>query len=155
MGGNGPVNWESIVFPWVPVLWVGGWIAASIVWRRKNGKPIVPRAPAGAAFSRSWISGASHRDFFSEMGGARGCLMVAVTADRLIIRPNFPFNLMFLPDIYDLEHDIPRTDILSAELRSGLFGPFAVITFRRPNGGIRTIDIRSLHVEALIAALRA
>ena len=149
-----PANWEWVVFPWVPVLWIGGWIATSIVWRRKRGKPIFPRVPTGALFSRQWISGTSQRDVFTQLGGARGCLMVAVTGDRLIIRPNFPFNLMFLPEAYDLEHDIPRAHILSAELRRTLFGPSAVITFRRPDGRIRTVELRSLHTEELVAALQ-
>lgn len=148
-------NWELIVFPWVPILWIGGWIAASIVWRRRRGLPIYPRVPPGAVFSRQWISGASQRDIITQLGGARGCLMVAVTRDRLIIRPNFPFNLMFLPQVYDLEHDIARTDILSADLRRGLFGPLAVISFRQPGGLARTVELRSLYTEELIAALQS
>ena len=148
-------NWELIVFPWVPILWIGGWIAASIAWRRRRGLPIYPRVPPGAVFSRQWISGSSQRDIITHLGGARGCLMVAVTRDRLIIRPNFPFNLMFLPQVYDLEHDIARTDILSADLRPGLLGPLALIAFRRSDGRTRIVELRSLYAEELMAALRS
>ena len=38
-------------------------------------------------------------------------MIVAVTPDALVVSPKFPFNLMFLPEVYGLEHNVPLSKI--------------------------------------------
>jgi hypothetical protein len=80
-------------------------ILLSVVVRRVRGKPIFPRTPAGALFVERMASGlwAGH------------CLIVAVTHDVIFVTPFFPFNLMFLPEIYRLELSIPIETVRSVE----------------------------------------
>ena len=47
---------------------------------------------------------------------ASRCLIVAVTDEALIVGPRFPFNLMFLPEVWGMEYNIPISDV--AEVRT-------------------------------------
>ena len=53
----------------LPLFWLGGWIAASIWFRRANGKPIMPQKPTDAAFCEDWCSGRSLRNGLTRVGG--------------------------------------------------------------------------------------
>lgn len=89
---------------WLPFL-VMGWlvfvIGISILFRRSKGKPVFPAVPNGALYVDRWASGR----------WAHNCLLVAVTDKALFVGPKFPFNLMFLPEIYGLERTLPLRDI--------------------------------------------
>jgi len=64
------------------------------------------------------------------MGGARNCLLVYVADNKLTIVPNFPFNLMFLPEIYGLEIAAPISDV-DVEIVDGLFGERVQLTINK------------------------
>jgi hypothetical protein len=90
---------------WFPALFAGGlswvllWLGASFAYRKYKNKPILAEKPANAAFLETWTSGRSNRNLLTKIGGARNCLFVAVTRESLIVRPHFPFSLLFLPEI--------------------------------------------------------
>ena len=93
---------------WFAPTWIFSIILLSIVVRRVRGKPIFPRIPDDALFVERKASGP----------WAANCLIVAVSPDAILVTPFFPFNLMFLPEIYGLEVSIPVDDVLSvAEAR--------------------------------------
>ena len=125
----------------VPILWVFLWIGASIVYRRSRGKDIFPSKPRNVLFYEGWASGHSNRSIFTKLGGAHNCLLVAVVPDALIIQPRFPFNLMFLPEIYDLEYQIPRVNIQSVKLKKPIFGKSVEIEFRGSDGDTRSVRL--------------
>ncbi len=102
-------------------------MAASIAYRRRTGKPIFPRAPAGAVFAEAWCSGRSLKNGLTRVGGASNCLLVYVADGALTVIPVFPFNLMFLPEIYGLEATVPTAE-LTARPTSGLFGNRLLLT---------------------------
>lgn len=109
-------------FPaWYP-FFAAGWIlfvvGASIAFRRWKGKPVFPKIPADAIYVDKWASGR----------WASNCLLVTVTGKTLSVVPKFPFNLMFLPEIYGLERTIPLNSIRDVRrLRSlGIFNNIAV-----------------------------
>jgi hypothetical protein len=114
------------------LLWVSGWVVASVLYRRSRGKPIMFRGVPDALFVESTASGHSNRSWFTKLGGASRCLVVAVTGNRLIIRPRFPFNLMFLPEVYGLEHDMPADRVTRAEIGGGRSGAVR-LEFRDPD----------------------
>ena len=60
---------------------------------------------------------------------ASNCLLVAVTDTTLIVVPQFPFNLMFLPAIYGLERNIPLATIKVVEIVKGFLGKSVLITY--------------------------
>jgi len=111
-----PVENLPRIFDW-HLLGGLGWLAlvvgASITYRKSRGKTIYPLRPEGAIFHEGWTSGYSNRDLLTKMWGARNCLMVSVLKDELIIQPHFPFNLMFLPEVCDLDYRISRANIRS------------------------------------------
>jgi hypothetical protein len=110
-----------------PIGWLGAWIAGSILYRRKSGKPLFPRAPDTAVFAEAWRSGRSLKNVLTRIGGARNCLLVYVADGALTIVPVFPFNLMFLPEIYGLETTSPISDITVTSM-DGLFGKRLLLT---------------------------
>jgi hypothetical protein len=88
-------------FPFVAVFWIVVVIGISIIFRRSKGKPVFPAVPNGALYADKWASGR----------WASNCLLVAITDKAVSVVPKFPFNLMFLPEIYGLERTIPIRDI--------------------------------------------
>lgn len=40
----------------------------------------------------------------------------------MVIRPRFLFNLLFMPEIYGLEHEVPLDQITSIQPRGGRSG---------------------------------
>jgi hypothetical protein len=84
--------------------------AVSIAFRKRHREPIFPKATSNTLFSERGCSGHSLDTPWARIGGAQNCLFVVLTPQKLAIIPIFPFNLIFLPEIYGLDHDI---DILA------------------------------------------
>ncbi|HVZ28826.1 MAG TPA: hypothetical protein VG839_00425 [Asticcacaulis sp.] len=135
------------------VAWIGFWLTLSVFYRRSRRKPIFPALPHNARFARARLSGFSDKNLMSRIGGAKNCLLVAVTDTTLSIVPSFPFNLLFLPEIYDLEHNIPLGNVISATKKPGLLGSLVNITFQT-HGEKRRVQLRLRKADELIAALR-
>ena len=135
----------------VPFLWIGGWITASIFYRRLHDKPIFPRLPVDARFKERWASGRSRKNLLTGLGGASNCLLVAVTDAELIVTPFFPFNLMFLPEIYGLEVCAPRSSIRNVEEKRGLLGTAILISFKGEDPA--PLELRLRKADAFMVAL--
>ncbi len=131
-------------------LWVGAFILASVLLRLRSGRSIRTRVPERSQFAERFASGRSERSWFTRMGGANSCLMVAVTRDQLHIALQFPFNLMFMPQVWDLEHCIRRRDIQSVKL-----GPsrWIRIEWQQPGSRRRAFRLRVRQPDALVQAL--
>jgi hypothetical protein len=86
------------------------------------------------------------------LGVARNCLMVYVSDGRLTVSPVFPFNLMFLPEIYGLEVMAPVSDVAHVEVRRRVRG--AVVSLRFGESGPPPIELSVRRPEALLAALQ-
>ncbi|MEQ1726456.1 MAG: hypothetical protein ABL882_11080 [Sphingopyxis sp.] len=111
---------DNPLFVWLAPFWIAGWIGISIVFRLNRGKPIFPKRPDGALFYEGWASGRSLATLWGRIGGARNCLMITVTPKELIVTPRFPFNLMFLPEIYGMEACVPRSRVRIENDSAGL-----------------------------------
>ena len=117
----------------LPLLWIGGWVAASIWFRRANGKSIIPQKPADAAFCEDWCSGRSLKSGFTRIGGARNCLLVYISDGQLVVTPRFPFTLMFLPELFGLDLRVSTASIASVEPAQHFFGRALRVTFHSPD----------------------
>jgi hypothetical protein len=133
--------------------WLVGWLSISVVYRLLRRKPVLFFSVAGSQYLEQGVSG----------GAARNCLVVAIASGRLIIRPFFPFNLLFLPEIYRLEIDVPVENVVSAELLSGpkrsawahLFsvGRNIQVSVRQRGHRTETIQLQLANPEAFIKLL--
>ncbi|MDH7975803.1 hypothetical protein QH494_26770 [Sphingomonas sp. AR_OL41] len=137
----------------IPLLWVVLAVGISVAFRRINDKPIIPRLPDNARYAERAVSGRSLRSVITRIGGARNCLLVAVTGDRLIVTPFFPFTLMFLPELYGLEANIPSAAIRDVRSTTSMFQRVVIIAWDQP--GRQEIELRVRRPDALIAALEA
>jgi hypothetical protein len=135
--------------------WVGFWVLASVLYRLRQGKPLLPRRPRPAEFGESWVSGRSMRNAWTRFGGARNCLQVALTHEALIVRPCFPVNLIFMPELLDLEHCIARSSILGVRrVDSWLSGAEVEITFQDTDGRERQLRLFRRQADALLKTLQ-
>jgi hypothetical protein len=139
-----------IAIPW---LWIAGWVALSIFYRRAGGRPIFTPRPADAIYFTRGASGRSRKTLFTAMFSASRCLMVAVTPDWLIVMPTFPLNLMFLSELGDLEHKAPRKAV-QAEIGRPFLGWTTIqLTFPTPAGELRRFRLILRDADAFAAAL--
>lgn len=127
-------------------LFVAGWgwiilaLAGSALYRRLHDKPIVPRAPATSLFVEKWASSL----------WANNCLIVAATRELLLVTPRFPFTLLFLPEIYRLEHRIPIRTIRKVIRRRRTLSNNIIITHGPDE---RRLRLRLRDPDGLIAVL--
>ncbi len=143
MGQNPLPIW----FPILAIAWIVVVIAVSVMFRRSKGKPVFPAIPNNAIYLDKRASGR----------WASNCLLVAVTDKELCVVPKFPFNLMFLPEIYGLERTIPIRSIREVRrLRSfGLGNNVAVdygeaelrLKVRNPQAFVDALANLSVHVS--------
>ena len=124
---------------WIPPVWIAAWITLPVIVRRRRDKPIIPKVPSNALYAERRASG----------GMASNCLIVAVTPETLVVTPRFPFNLMFLPEIYGLEHNISRADIAQVSAH-GSRGSNVTIACR--SGRVLKLKLRD--PEAFVATLK-
>jgi len=117
MSGAEPPTWLFLL----PFAWIAGCVGASILYRRAAGKPVIPHLPPATRFRERGASGWNDSHWLGQLGGANGCLLVAVTDRELIVTPFFPFNLMFLPEILGLEARAPLTRIRAIEDKRRFF----------------------------------
>jgi hypothetical protein len=143
---------ETIPF-WLPLAWLAAVATASVAYRTRRDRPIFPAVPPDALYRETFASGASRKNLWTRLGGASNCLLVGVTADELVIAPWFPFDLFFLPEIYDLEHYVPRHDVLALRSEAGLIRASTVVTLRLADGGEREIALRLRDGQAFARAL--
>jgi hypothetical protein len=93
-------------------------ILGSIIYRIIRGKLIfIDRQAGEVLFKERGISGRSPSHF----GQARGSLIVTVTRNQLRIRPFFPFNLMFVPELLGLEQNIPLESITELDVKQNFW----------------------------------
>lgn len=129
--------------PFVGLAWVLFVFAVSAIIRRRSGKPVVPRVPAGALYVDKWASGR----------WASNCLLVTVTDEALSVVPKFPFNLGFLPEIYGLEHTIPLRSIREARRIRGIWVGLGLGNNVAVDYGERELRLRVRSPQAFIDAL--
>ncbi|MEP6667919.1 MAG: hypothetical protein ABJF10_02135 [Chthoniobacter sp.] len=89
-------------------------ILGYLLWLYFAARRIRPKIPAADILYReSFASGASQKNWLTQIGGANNCLRLIVTKDLLVTTSWFPFSL--LTPIYDLEHAIPIRGIVSLD----------------------------------------
>lgn len=139
---------------WPALLWIASVITASVIYRRIAGKPVLFFNLPSASFVERGASGHSNDNILRQLGGARNCLVVGVVADRFVVRPFFPFNLMFLPEIYGLEHDLRVTDVVRVELGRFLWMKKIVVTFADARAKTRSLTLYLRAPERLAELLQ-
>ena len=133
--------------------WIGLVITVSIFYRRSRGKPIWYRDDEDALFLEKRASGNSHRTWYTKLGGARNALAVAVTPSHLVVRPLFPFNLMFLPEIYGLEATVPLDQVRAIE-HGRQFGRDVVdVEFEGASGEVERYSLGLRRQDEFLSAL--
>ncbi|HAJ04276.1 MULTISPECIES: hypothetical protein [unclassified Brevundimonas] len=120
------VERHAVLIAAFPVLWIGAIVTASAVFRRQRGKRIFATSPDSCIFEENRTSG-RELGGIRALGGASNALKVCVTRDTLYVMPCFPFSLMFMPEIWGLDHEIKLRRVRTIEERSGLFGRSLVV----------------------------
>lgn len=146
---------DNAAFAWLPSFafgWIALAVAVSVAFRKKRGKPLFPKAPMDAIFSERGCSGRSLDTPWGRIGGARNCLFVALTPARLVITPTFPFNLIFLPEIYGLDHNLAYSAIRNVADRRGILGRKITITYSDTK--VRRVELRVRRHNDFLEGLR-
>ena len=105
------------------LLWLALVTFASVMYRKRKGKPIFPKIPLDSIYveKRAGAPWASR------------CLLVVVTPKLLAITPTFPFTLFFLPEIYRLERAEWLSSIKCVEVRSSLWPLNTIVKLKDGN----------------------
>jgi hypothetical protein len=141
----------------IVLAWMAFVVGVSFFMRRKSGRPVFVEPPKDALFVERWTSGRSMSNLMTRMGGARNCLCVAVAKDRLMIHPHFPFSLMFLPEIYQLDCDIPLASIQDVSEGKVLFVKAVTISFTGKDGATSQLQLfmrKASEFQNVLAAAR-
>lgn len=118
--------------------WIAFWLLVSLAYRMWAQKPLFAHPSTDAVFTEAWTSGSSNKNVFAKLGGARNCLRVTVTPTLLEVRPHFPFTLFF-PEVYDLEHQIPLSQVQAVSREKKLFTESVNVTYGPPGEPARSL----------------
>jgi hypothetical protein len=80
---------------------------------------------------------------------------VAVTSDAVIVRPHFPFSLLFLPEVFDLEHTIAIARVWSVNPKARLFGQVVEVSLSLDSGQHRAIELRLRRAQDFVQTLNS
>ena len=139
-----------LLLPW---LCLCAMAAASAAWRSSHGRPVITGRPEEAVFYQGWASGRSRKNLFTLIFHANNCITVAVTPTMLVILPHFPFNLLFVPQISDLEHYVPRAAVRVSDIGQWLFRRWVRVEWIGQDGRPGAVDLALLDPDAFLAAL--
>lgn len=137
-------------------LWAGVaflWLLLSVVHRRWRGKPMLARRAADARYVDRWASARCGTGLLARLGTARNCMHVQVTATQLRLHPHFPFTLGFMPEVYDLDHDVPLDRIRSATILGGHAVQAVEVTYEAGGSAPRVMQLLLRRAEAFVEAL--
>lgn len=134
--------------------WIIGFIGISALLRAQRGKPFFAHVPADATFIEKRASGRSLRNLIGRLGGANRVLLVAVTPTKLIVRPHFPFTLMFLPEVYGLELEVTPSQLRGVEERQSFLRKAVVVKYALPGRGDEEIELRLRDRSGFLAAIQ-
>jgi hypothetical protein len=136
-------------------LWVLAFVAFC-AWRRLRAGPTHPPfSGSDVRFSEKYVSGSSDKSLFTRLGGARNALAVTVSKDALLVEPVGIFKWLMPTGFNDLEHYVPRSDILRVETASTLGRNTVRIEIRGRDGTTRTLDLAVRKHDELLFALRS
>ena len=124
------------------IIWLVLVILVSLVYRSVKQRGVSPLTGTDIQFSEKGASGWSHKNFLTKLGGARNCLIVELGRDGVWIRPFFPFNLMFLPELYDLEHFIRLDKIKGVIPQQRVWGKYVVIEYTSEKRINKRVELR-------------
>ncbi|MCW3107701.1 MAG: hypothetical protein JWQ09_2207 [Segetibacter sp.] len=144
---------ELLYSPMFTFLWIGSFILASVIYRKSKGKPLYPRTPSDSIYSEKWASGYSNKNFITKLGGARNCLLVAITPTHLVISPLFPFNLMFLPEVYGLEYKIRKENLRKISESSKFLFKVVTLDFISESGESLSMSLKLKNNQFFIEKL--
>jgi hypothetical protein len=136
-------------------LWVVVW-CAYFAWRRYRRGPIHPPfAEHDVRFIERFASGFSHKSLFTRFGGAHNALVVRVLRDALLIEPIAIFKWITPAGFNDLEHYVPRKDILGISSASSFGRDTLQVQFRAQDGQQHTVELALRNAREFKAALNA
>ncbi len=130
---------------------VVGYAAYRYVAARRDG----PAIDAGdAVYRESFASGRSERNrLMKYFGGANNCLRLIVTPRYLRVTAWFPFSL--ITPMWDLEHVIPISSIVSVEQQRTAWVSSLLVRYRDANGEDRALRLVPKRTQAFLDALAA
>ena len=142
--------------PYLGLAWVLFVAVLSVIYRTNKGKPVFFWSVSDAEFIVHFASGHAGRSLFSALAGASSCLVVAIAHGRFIVRPWFPFNLLFLPEICGLECDVPLDWVVSAECSESRFSVRRIVVqYQDELLQTHTLSLRFRDPERLFSLLPA
>lgn len=89
---------------------------------RRLGFALISRRPDNADFWQAGASGRNLSNFITQVGGARGVLIVLVADGRLKTDLTFPLNLFPFNGVYGVCIDIEANAITAVERQKAIFG---------------------------------
>ena len=106
-------------------------------------------------FVERFASGFSHKSLFTRMAGSHNALVVRLLKDALLIEPLALFKWITPAGFNDLEHYVPRKDILSVESVPGIPRRTMKIRFRAQDGKLHTVELSLRKAEQFEIVLKA
>jgi hypothetical protein len=135
------------------IVWLVIVIFVSILYRARKARQF-PSIPEGTVqFREKWVSGRSLKNLFTRFGGASNVLNVMVGRGYLVIRPVFPFNLMFIPEFTDLEHVVPIARIIEVKEIQSLGKEGIIIRFQNESRRESEVELYLRNPESFLEAV--
>ncbi len=135
------------------LLWVIGCAGYFARRRHLRGPLHPPYAEQEVRFTERFASGFSYKNLFTRFGGSHNALVVRVLKDALLIEPMAPFKWITPAGFNDLEHYVPKNDILGVETVPGFGRQALKVRFRGKDGAPKTLEIKLRKFQQFLWAM--
>ncbi len=121
-----------------------------IVYFTRNRRIRFPdKSTVNVLFEEGWVSGRSHKNFITKLGGGRNCIKVTVTDEELWINTPFPFNVIAY--FYDGIQRIPLKTIRKSEI----LGDTVLVEYDRKDGELGMYELKLKNKDNFINTIKS
>lgn len=122
------------------VVWCVIGFAGIALWRARQGAWHPPIPESQELYSERFVSGFSHKNLLTKLGGARNALSVKVSREAVLIELVAPFKWFIPRGVCDLEHYVTRKNIKEITCSSRWRREGIVLAFVSDSGELKCIE---------------
>ena len=125
----------------IAVVWCILGLTGMALWRARQGVWHPPIHQSQELYLERFVSGSSHKNLLTKLGGARNALSVTVSSEAVLIELMPPFKWIIPRGLNDLDHYIARKNIKNISCSTSWGREGVMLEFVSDSGERKCIEL--------------